>query len=400
MTGDRVNSQNDPMMMGPEGQSIHSSPAARAVEPPPTVLLVTPDGSNARTWECLVVELGGLVDHAETLTEARELEGQERYDLVVIDFEQGDGKPLDMIRRVSRDPRQVSQVIVVGSSPSGATVVEAMRAGACDFVPLPLDPDECRSRLEQAFVTIGEARRRDDKIQRLKRVCRRLNSARLDVTNQVDSLCNDLVLAYQELTDQIGHVTTITEFSAIVRQELEVEDLLRTTLEYLLRKIGPMNAAVYLPGAGDDFTLGAYVNYDIPKETSDFLLDHFADVFTPKLIEDDRLFEFTDADALQQWLGADATWLQDSHVITFGCCSEDECLAVFVLFRDLSTPFASDTAALLDVLREVFATQLAHVIHVHHRHLPDGEWPGWGSDEMEDDDDPFGFGDSGGGMAA
>lgn len=399
MTGDRVNSQNDPTTVN-QGQSIHSS-AARAVEPPPTVLLVTGDASHAKTWERLVMERGGLVDHAASMAEADELEGQERYDLVVIDFDHQEGRPLDMIQRISRDPRRVSQVIVVGAEPNGDTVVEAMRAGACDFVPLPLDIDECRARLEQVFLTIGEARRRDEKIQRLKRVCRRLNSARLDVTNQVDSLCNDLVLAYQELTDQIGHVTTITEFGAIVRQELEVEDLLRTTLEYLLRKIGPMNAAVYLPGAGDDFTLGAYVNYDIPKETSDFLLDHFADVFTPRLLEDERLFEFTDSDALQEWLGADATWLQDSHVIAFGCRSEDECLAVFVLFRDLATPFASDTAALLDVLRDVFATQLAHVIHVHHRHLPDGEWPGWGGDEFEDDDDPFGdFGDSSGGMAA
>ena len=99
-----------------------------------------------------------------------------------------------------------------------------------------------------------------------------MNTARIDVTSQVDSLCNDLVHAYQELTDQISHVTAVTEFAAVIRQELDVEELLRTTLEYLLRKLGPTNAAIFLPAAGDEFTLGAYINYDCTKEAGNFLL--------------------------------------------------------------------------------------------------------------------------------
>ena len=33
----------------------------------------------------------------------------------------------------------------------------------------------------------------------------------------------------------------------------------------MLTKTGPTNAAVFLPGTGTDFDLGAYVNYDCPR---------------------------------------------------------------------------------------------------------------------------------------
>ena len=100
------------------------------------------------------------------------------------------------------------------------------------------------ARLRAAADHTVRLRRGEKKVQRLKRICRRLNSARQDANRQLDVLCNDLVNAYQELADQMSRVSLASEFSSLIRQELDVESLLRTTLEYLLTKTGATNAAV------------------------------------------------------------------------------------------------------------------------------------------------------------
>ena len=44
------------------------------------------------------------------------------------------------------------------------------------------------------------------------------------------------------------------EFGAVMNDELDLEHLLRKTLEFLLGKVGPTNAAIFLPGTGCGFT--------------------------------------------------------------------------------------------------------------------------------------------------
>ena len=44
---------------------------------------------------------------------------------------------------------------------------------------------------------------------------------------------------------------------------------------------------------------------------------------------------------------------------------------------------------MLSIIAEHFGSQLARVIHVHHRHLPKDQWGGFETD-MDDEDDGFG----------
>ena len=44
----------------------------------------------------------------------------------------------------------------------------------------------------------------------------------------------------------------VTEFGGLIRQELDIESLLRTTLEFVLGRCGPTNAAVFLPTTSGD----------------------------------------------------------------------------------------------------------------------------------------------------
>ena len=83
--------------------------------------------------------------------------------------------------------------------------------------------------------------------------------------------------------DQMKNIALASELNTIFRQELDLESLLRTVLEYTLRKVGSTNAAIFLPSSTGDFTLGAYVNYDCPRDTAETLLDHLADILESRV---------------------------------------------------------------------------------------------------------------------
>jgi hypothetical protein len=241
--------------------------------------------------------------------------------------------------------------------------------------------------LRTAFDRTRLARDREARIERLTRVCRRLNQARHEVTKQVSSLCGDMVNAYEELSGQVLHISIASEFNSLIRQELDVESLLRTALEYILAKTGPTNAAVFLPATSSDFSLGAYVNYDCPKDAADVLLDHLAGIVAPRMEGQTELKVLCGDQELHDFLGDDAHWLSGNNAITFACHHDGECLAVVILFRDRRNPFAASLVPGLRIIADLFGKQLARVIHIHHRHLPKDKWGGFGADEGEDDID-------------
>ncbi len=337
------------------------------------LLVIDADAATATAAQRAVAGTGVLIASAADLAEAAQRPDLGQCDAVLLaarsvtDIE-------DAAFRL-REARAAASLVVLCATGDFQLAVQAMRQGAVDCLTSPLDEADLRVRLLEAVARCQRQRQQQERFDQLKRICKRMNTTRIDVTNQVDSLCNDLVHAYQELTDQISNVTAVTEFAAVIRQELDVEELLRTTLEYLLRKLGPTNAAVFLPSAGDDFTLGAYINYDCSKDTGNFLLEHLADVITPLMLEERELLEFIDNTSLTDWMGDDAAFLVDSHLLTFACQHDGECIAIFMLWRDVNAPFAADHVKMLRSLSAVFTRQLAHVIHVHHRHLPDDEWP-------------------------
>lgn len=277
-----------------------------------------------------------------------------------------------------------TKVILTSSTPSLDQAVEALRLGAADLIVKPFDPEDLASRVLAVSKSARADRDRAAEVARLKRACKRLSAARQQVAKQVDSLCNDLADAYQELADQMTNAAITSEFAALVRHELDVESLLRTCLEFILARTGPTNAAVFLPSNHADFALGAYVNYDCPKDSADVLLDHLADVLAPKIQDETTVVRMDTEDALARRLGDDAHWLAESDVLAFSCRHDGDCLAVGVLFRDRKNPFPADAALQLKSISDIFGQQLARVVKIHHRHRPEEAWPGF---ERDSDDE-------------
>lgn len=365
-------------------------PVVRPAEPDPrdsgaTRVLVATTDPAVRDLVAARLRDGALAcDFVPSLTAAISAVVATDYDAALVDLCLPDGAGLDVVRRAALEKRH-TRFVMLAPTPSVDDAVEAMRTGAVDLLASPPREAELAAAVVAAAQLARADRERTRRVDRLKRICRRLNTARQQVTSHVDVLCNDLVGAYRELADQVSQVSLASEFASIVQQELDVESLLRTALEYMLTKTGPTNAAVFLPSNHSDFNLGAYVNYDCPRDTADVLLDHLADVIAPRFQDEPEIIRFDDEAELAEWIGDDAHWLAESRVIVFSCRHEGECLAVMTLFRDQNAPFADELVPQLKVMSDLFARQLARIIRIHHRHTPGKEWSGF--DAWEDDED-------------
>lgn len=265
----------------------------------------------------------------------------------------------------------------------------ALRCGAMDALSPRLTRGEFIERVTIACVKARRARARDERVERLRRLCRQLQSARQEMSRHIESLCTDLAGAYRELNDRMNDVALATEFGSLVRRELDIESLLRTTLEFVLTKSGPTNAAIFLPASSGDYSLGAYVNYDGPKEAAEMLLDHLAASMAPRFENETEVRVLQGRADIDAVLGDDADWIGDSSLVVVPCRHEDDGLAVMVLFRDQRQPFAEGLKPVLALIADLFARQLARVIHVHHRHLPPSKWgDAWGPSRDADDELP------------
>ncbi len=308
---------------------------------PGRVLVVEPD---AVACASLVGALRGAsidCDPVSNFDEAMGAVQGAEYDAALISLEISTGRGLELAKFI-HDSGMPTSVVMLGDRLKLDDALAAMRCGAVDLIPKPFDLKLVTHSVTDAIAACRKVRQQERKIQRLKTICKRLNSSRKSVHDQVNVMCDDLVGAYQEMADQVKKVGVVSEFQAMIRQELDIEQLLRTMLEYVLKKTGPTNAAVFLPSNHSDFSLGAYVNYDCPKDAADVLLDHLADVIPPRFQDEEGVFSFASMDELKEWIGDDAAWLADSTAVIAPCRQNGECLAVISLFRDRSRPFEAE----------------------------------------------------------
>jgi DNA-binding response OmpR family regulator len=332
---------------------------------------------------------------AGSLDEARRAIARRGFEVVIIDRDLA-GETLREFIQTIRAASNTARVVIVSRETSVNAAIDAIRCGACDYITAPVQVGEFIDRIEAAIRGGRIDREREERVERLMSICEQLNIARAEVSDQLDRLCHDMVCAYREMSDQINEVAMSSEFRTLLRQELDIEDLLRTALQYLLTRTGPTNAAVFLPDGEGDYTLGAYVNYDCPRDTIGTVLDRLGEAICPQLADETEIMSFADAADFAEWIGVDSAMLKESQVLAFSCRNDGRCMAVVVLFRTESRPFTDELANIIDVLRPIFAEQLANVVRVHRRAEP--SWPKDAVDEDYDFNDDHGFGF--GGLAA
>lgn len=286
--------------------------------------------------------------------------------------------------------RSVETVILLCEKADTNAARRALELRCDDFVDERGDLSEFSKILERAAAARGMATVRE---RRLRGLCRKLNSSRRELTNELTRLCAEMTESYAQLAGSIDTVAIAGEFTGLIRQEIELESLMRTSLEFMLAKLGSTNAALFLPSSSGDWTLGAYVNYDRSRDSAEMMLDHLADTVPARMDEIGSAALLEGEAQVRRALPGAADWLGDCTVLAAPAAHEGETLACVLLFRDKAIPFPEHARETLESLSKILARQFGRVIKVHHRHLPKEEWSSPGdpfpahSEELEDQDD-------------
>ncbi len=157
---------------------------------------------------------------------------------------------------------------------------------------------------------------------------------------------------------------------------LDIEDTLRLFCESILADVGPTNLAVFLPTASGDHSLGAYVNYSLPKDTVDVLLGILADQIGAPV--DHALFDgrlkpnvctALSCDSLAKFLSNVVYGLDDRFCAIAPLMRGGEVLGILTIFRS-DPPFDAKLLTSVDDQCAVFAAALERMVRIHHRHIP------------------------------
>lgn len=344
--------------------------------PPLSVLIASPDRRRAERLAGMLVAHRLNISYVRTPGELETYVAARAWDVVIAESDLAEGSSIEVLEHLSEGVRPRASVVVT-PEPNAELTVRALRAGVTDVVVISA-ARECAERLNGALCKAQEAKREnveeDKRVARMREFCKMVNKSRRVLRREVAGLQSELDKVRAQVDAKVKQGSLASEFATIVRQELDIEGLLRTVLEFLLPRTGPTNAAIFLPGSSGDYALGAYVNYDVPKESCEILLDHLASTLAPKFEGETGVVSLQTREQLLRRLGSDAEWLDDSGVVAMSCRDGNECLAVLVLFRDRRTPFTTTQVEMLSTVRGLFASQLSRVIKTHNRHLPKHKW--------------------------
>lgn len=356
---------------------------------PLCVLIATPDRRRAERLAGMLVAHRLNVSYVRTRADLSTHLAARAWDVLIAENALEDGDAMDELEvlAASRRPRTT---MLLSARPSLELSLRALRAGVGDLASTEAPSRELGERVNAALCRAEELRRRSGggakKVARLRDLCRELSRSRRGLQREVAELETRLSNFESEMDARLALGTLASEFGTIVRQELDIEGLLRTVLEFLLPRTGPTNAAIFLPGSSGDYSLGAYVNYDVPKDAAEVLLDHLAGTLAPKFEHEDDITILRTRGELVERLGDEADWMDDSTLLVMSCRHKGDCLAVLTLFRDRRTPFPEGLIPTLRTIRDLFADQLGRIIRTHHRHLPKHKWGLLGDGDAGDDD--------------
>ncbi len=120
---------------------------------PDRLLLVEDTSSLSMVYEAVLTRVGHRVACAATLAEARTACAAHRPRLVLLDLQLPDGDGLELIDHLRETGGPECRVIVITADGSINRAVQAMRAGAFDFLVKPFDESRLVSAVENALAT-------------------------------------------------------------------------------------------------------------------------------------------------------------------------------------------------------------------------------------------------------
>jgi hypothetical protein len=193
----------------------------------------------------------------------------------------------------------------------------------------------------------------------LRDAVRRLNESRKLISKKVDLLCNDLVGAYGELSQQMDTVRFEEGFRKHVLGAEDLEQYLCHAMDWLLRHVGYSNVAVYLAADDGAFQLGAYMKYTIAGEP--VVTDAAKRVLVPMATKS-TLIHLPGKDLTDRMTSKEIEKFKGTDILGVNCTYLGESLASLIFFRDERAPFTEDDVKLLKQVSPIFALELAGIV--------------------------------------
>src|SRR3954466_6820556 len=125
----------------------------------PQVLVVDDEPDLRTLYELTLLREGYRVEAAGTLAEAWQLLEERKFDAVITDMRLPDGMGLELLQRMGAQQRG-ERCIVMTAYGSAENAVEALKAGAFDYLTKPVDLKQFRSVVASAILeTAGDRTR-------------------------------------------------------------------------------------------------------------------------------------------------------------------------------------------------------------------------------------------------
>ncbi len=113
------------------------------------ILIVDDEKSLLESLEMFLSEKGYNVACATTAAEAIEKNGSFKPDVIVLDIRLPDKDGLEVLKEF-RETTRKSNVIIITAFHDMDTTIKAMKFGACEYIPKPIDIEELESAVERA----------------------------------------------------------------------------------------------------------------------------------------------------------------------------------------------------------------------------------------------------------
>jgi len=345
----------------------------------PALLVVDTAPSLAATVNALATDLECRVLQASSISEARAIMAREPVEILLTETSLPDGDGLSLVSQLRKQCASAT-ALITSDAPTVQELISAMREGAVDFLPKTAGKQQLTQRLKIAVEQHHQAARNEKRLDRLSGTVKRLNESRKVVGKKIDLLCNDLVQAYSELSRQMDCVRIQEDFRKSLGDARDLEQLLCHTMDWIMRRLGYSNIAIWMVAGESEFELGAYVKYTI--ESNPQFIEAMKKGLVAQTLRHSHV-HLSGAEARNHLSLEEMTWLAGQAVLTETCMYLGETLAVITLFRDEASPFTAEDAAGLRLIAPLFATALSSATHKSQSQAENEEF----HDQSRDNDD-------------
>lgn len=123
---------------------------AQSAPPDPRILVIDDEPDLRTLYELTLLREGYGVESAENVAAARQLLGSGSFDAVITDMRLPDGSGIDVLRTLAQQGRN-ERCVVITAYGSAENAVEALKAGAFDYLTKPVDLKQFRAVVAAAI---------------------------------------------------------------------------------------------------------------------------------------------------------------------------------------------------------------------------------------------------------